>query len=213
MKTDELIALLASDTSPIAKRSVSLRLALVALAALALAFGVLVAWLGMRPDLAAAMHTSAYWMKTFYTLGLALAGFALVERLSRPGVSGQAGALLLSACLLAIVGLASLQLMRTPAEEMSSAMMGSSWDRCPWRILALSLPGLVVVLAAMRRFAPTKPALAGAGAGIFIGGIAATVYGLYCEETAAPFVAIWYSLGIALSGLLGAVAGARVLRW
>jgi hypothetical protein len=213
MKTDDLIALLARDTGPVAKRGVSMQLAIVAIAALVLAFGVLVAWLGMRPDLADAMHTSAYWMKTLYTLGLALAGFGLVERLSRPGVSGRAGVLLLGACFFAIVALAVVQLMRTPADAMSSAMMGSSWDRCPWRILALSLPGLVVVLAAMRRFAPTRPAWAGAGAGIFIGGIAATVYGLYCQETAAPFVAIWYSVGIALSGLIGAVAGARVLRW
>ena len=213
MKTDELIALLARDTAPIAKRSVSLQLVMVAIAALALALGVLIAWLGMRPDLRDAMRTSAYWMKTLYTLGLALAGFALVERLSRPGVSGRMGAFLLGACFLAIVGLATWQLMQMPADAMAAAMMGSSWDRCPWRILALSLPGLVIVLATMQRFAPTKPVLAGAGAGVFIGGIAATVYGLYCQETAAPFVAIWYSLGIALSGLIGAAAGARVLRW
>ena len=83
--------MLAADTAPVLKRGVSLRLALVAAVALALAFGVLVAWLGMRPDLMDAMHTSAYWMKTLYTLGLALAGFALVERLSRPGVRSRIG--------------------------------------------------------------------------------------------------------------------------
>ena len=213
MKTDDLIAMLASDAAPVAKRGVPVRLSMVAIVTAALAFGVLIAWLGMRPDLMDAMHTSAYWMKTLYTLGLALSGFALVERLSRPGVRSRIGALLLGTCLLTIAALAVMQLMRTPANAMSVAMMGATWDRCPWRILALSLPGLVVVLAGMRRFAPTKPALAGAGAGIFIGGIAATVYGLYCQETAAPFVAIWYSLGIALSGLIGAGAGARVLRW
>jgi hypothetical protein len=213
MKTDELIALLARDTAPVARRGVSMRLGLAAVIALALAFGVLVVWLGMRPDLMDAMHTSAYWMKTLYTVGLALAGFALVERLSRPGVSGKVGAGLLGACFVAILALAFMQLMRTPSEGMSAAMMGSSWRGCPWRILALSLPGLIVVLAAMRRFAPSHPALAGAGAGVFIGGIAATVYGLYCQETAAPFVAIWYSLGIALSGLIGAIAGSRILRW
>ncbi|MEP7211290.1 MAG: DUF1109 domain-containing protein [Alphaproteobacteria bacterium] len=213
MKTDDLIAMLAADTVSVPKRGVSMRLALVAAAALVLAFGLLMAWLGMRPDMAEAMHTSAYWMKTFYTAGLALAGFALVERLSRPGVSNMTGTMLLVVCFGAIVALAVMQLMRTPADEMSAAMMGSTWSRCPWRILALSLPGLIVALAAMRRFAPTSPALAGGGAGIFVGGLAATIYGLYCQETAAPFVAIWYSAGIALSGLLGAVAGSRVLRW
>jgi hypothetical protein len=213
MKTSDLIALIATDTAPVAKRGVSMRLTLVAVAALVLSFGALVAWLGIRPDMMDALHTSAYWMKTLYTVGLALAGFALVERLSRPGVSSRTGTILLGVCFAAIVALAILQLMHTPADEMGAAMMGSTWTRCPWRILALSLPGLIVALAAMRRFAPTHPTLAGAGAGIFIGGLAATIYGLYCQETAAPFVAIWYSLGIALSGLLGAVAGSRVLRW
>jgi hypothetical protein len=213
MKTDDLIAMLAADTAPVPRRGVSMRLALVAAATLVLAFGILMAWLGMRPDIMEAMHTSAYWMKTVYTAGLALAGFALVERLSRPGVHSRNGAILLGVCVAAIAALATIQLMRTPAEGVSAALMGSTWSRCPWRILALSLPGLIVVLAAMRRFAPTHAALAGAGAGVFVGGLAATVYGLYCQETAAPFVAIWYSLGIALSGLIGAIAGSRVLKW
>jgi hypothetical protein len=65
----------------------------------------------------------------------------------------------------------------------------------------------------MRRFAPTRPTLAGAAAGLLSGGLAATVYGLHCQETAIPFVAIFYTLGIVLSTAAGAIIGSRVLRW
>ena len=105
------------------------------------------------------------------------------------------------------------QLVSLPTDQMQSALLGSTWDKCPWRILALSVPGLLAVLFVMRDFAPTRPALAGAGAGLFVGGVAATVYGLHCGETSAAFTLIWYTGGIAASALLGALAGWRILRW
>jgi hypothetical protein len=55
--------------------------------------------------------------------------------------------------------------------------------------------------------------LAGAAAGLVAGASAATVYGFHCPETAAPFILVWYSLGIALAAGLGALAGPWVLRW
>ncbi|MBI1360184.1 MAG: DUF1109 family protein [Alphaproteobacteria bacterium] len=213
MKTEDLIALIGRDAAPVPRASLPARLGVFGLVVLVLALIVLLVWLGVRPDLASALHTSAYWMKTIYTTGLAIAGFALVERLSRPGASARLGAVLLGACIAVIAAIAVIQLYSAPATDMTKELLGSTWDRCPWRILALSLPGLVAVLLAMRRFAPTRPALAGAAAGLFVGGLSATVYGLYCQETAAPFVAIWYSLGVGLSGLLGAATGHRALRW
>jgi hypothetical protein len=36
---------------------------------------------------------------------------------------------------------------------------------------------------------------------------------LSCTEESAAFVAVWYSLGIALCGLLGGALGGRLLRW
>lgn len=213
MKTDDLIALLARDATPVKRRALPLRLVLLALAGAVLAFGLLVPWLGIRPDLAEAILGSTYWMKTVYTFGYAIAGFALAERLSRPGAKGWIGWAIIALWIVLAVLFASSQLMATAPDQMHAALMGSTWDRCPWRILLLSLPGLVLILVAMRRFAPTRPALAGAAAGLLAGGLGATVYGLHCEESAAPFVAIWYSVGMALSVIVGAVAGSRVLRW
>ncbi len=213
MKTDDLIALMAADAKkPASPFPVTRRLGPAALVGAVVAFALLVAWLGLR-DMAEAVASPSYWMKTIYTLALAIAGFLLAERLSRPGTKATRGIIALVAVIALMLGIAAVQLFSTPAEDMRDALLGSTWDRCPWRIVALAIPGLALSLVAVRSLAPTRPALAGAGAGLFVGGIAATVYGLHCAETSAAFTAIWYTAGIALSTALGAVAGWRLLRW
>ena len=213
MKTDELIALLAHDATPVKRGMLPLRFVMFALIGALAAFIILVPWLGIRPDLAEAVTGSTFWMKAIYTSGLGIAGFALVERLSRPGAKGLLGWLLAAFFLVVIAAIAVSELMSMPMEQMPKAIMGSSWDSCPWCILALSIPGLAAILWSMHRFAPTRPALAGAAAGLLAGGLAATIYGLHCDEIGMPFVAIWYSLGVILTTIVGAVIGLRVLRW
>lgn len=212
MKTDDLIAMMASDVKPAAKAVVPGRLLLVALAGAVVALGILVPWLGLR-DMGEAVTSQSYWMKTVYTLALALGGFLLAERLARPGVRWTRGLLVAGVGVAGMAALAVLQLASTQPDAIGAALLGSTWDKCPWRILALAVPGLLAVLLVMRRFAPTRPALAGAGAGLFAGAIAATVYGLHCGETSAAFTLVWYTGGIAASALLGGLAGWRVLRW
>ena len=91
--------------------------------------------------------------------------------------------------------------------------MGSSAHDCPWRIFVIGLPLLAGAIWALRGLAPTRLTLAGLTAGGAAGGLAALIYGFHCPETAAPFVAVWYTLGMALVAALGAVTGARLLRW
>lgn len=213
MKTDDLIALISVDARGTASQmSVAARLTPAALIGAVAALALLVGWLGMR-DMTEAMVSPSYWMKTAYTVALAGAGLLTVERLSRPAASARRGIIALICVTAVMVALAITQLLSLPAEQAPHALLGSTWDRCPWRIAVLAIPGLVLVLLAMRRLAPTRPALAGAGAGLFVGAIAATIYGLYCAETSAVFTLIWYTGGIAIAAVLGALAGARVLRW
>ena len=66
---------------------------------------------------------------------------------------------------------------------------------------------------ALRGLAPTRPRAAGLAAGLLAGAVGATGYALSCSELSMAFVAIWYTLGIALAGGLGALLGPRLLRW
>jgi hypothetical protein len=212
MRTSDLVRLLSEDTAPVSGRAPAARLASAAVIGAGVSAAFLLALLGLRP-MHEAMHSPSFWMKAAYTLVFAAAGWLTAASLSRPG--GRIGA----AIWLAVAGvawlgaLAMMETMRTPTAGMAHLWLGWSWNLCPWRILALAAPVLLVVLGLMRRMAPTRLVLAGAAAGLLAGGVGATVYGLYCEETAAAFVVVWYTLGIAASAAAGAAIAPRLLRW
>ena len=213
MKTDDLIAALSQDLAPVPRRAVGGRLALGLGAGVAVSFALMVLWLGMRPDLMPAMMTAPFWMKFAYAFAVAVFGFGLIDRLARPeGEGGMFGPLIL-APLAVMIALAIYQLAGATEAQRMALMMGGSSRICPRNIVILSLPVFVGVFWALRALAPTRLTLAGAAAGVLAGAAGTVIYAVHCTETAAPFVAIWYTLGIAAMGLLGAALGRLMLRW
>lgn len=213
MKTDDLIAALALDASAIPPRRIERDLMLWMIPASVLALCGVVLWLGLRPDLSAAVLGLTFWAKAAYTLALGLGGFWLLDRLGRPGSSARQPLILLGGVLMVVAVLAVMELTRMPASDRMAAMLGRSWRVCPRNILILSAAAAPFVFFAARRFAPTRPMVAGAAAGLLTAGLAATLYGLHCPEHTAAFVAIWYTLGMALAAAVGAVIGRFVFRW
>ena len=212
MRTDALIALIARDAVPAGARRFAPMLGGAALLGAAVSALALIAWLGMRP-MHAAMHSPSFWMKAAYTLLIAVAGLAVTARLARPG--GRMGPAIWLA-IVAVVWLsmmAGMETMRAPAGSMGALWLGHTWAICPARIIVLATPVFVAALIVLRRMAPTRPTLAGGMAGLLAGALGASVYGLYCQETAAAFVVAWYSLGMAACAALGAAIGGRLLRW
>lgn len=213
MKTETLIETLSADLLPARAGQISRTIALVAAVGVPLAGGLVLWWLGMRPDLLTAVVAPMFWIKAAYAALLALAGFLALDRLARPTGDPRPGLILAAVVILLLAGAGALQIMTAPAEIRTAMWMGQSWRECPIRILVLSTPVLAASLLTARRFAPTRLVLAGGAAGLFAGGLAATAYGLHCPEATAAFVATWYSLGVILSTTLGAVLGPWVLRW
>ncbi len=213
MRTDDLIARLSAGTTPVAPAARWRRLGLAALAAVGAALALLFVFWGLRPDIHQAMRTGPFLMKAGYTIALGAAGFLLVDQAGRPGARTRLGLLILGAAVAAIGVLAVRELMAMPMNGWRADIMGHSARQCPMRITILSAPAFALALWALRRMAPTRLSLAGAAAGLLGGGLGATVYGLYCQETAAAFTAAWYTLGVAVWAAVGAVVGPRVLRW
>jgi hypothetical protein len=212
MKTDDLIAHLSDNLAP-ARRGLVMGALLAGLGGgVALAVMAMMMTLKPRPDLQAAMAGGAFWMKIGYTAALALVGLVIVQRQARAGADSKTPMLLLGVPVVALIVMAAVQLSE-PQADSAALLMGQTWTVCPWLILLLALPVYAGLLLALRRLAPTRLALAGAAAGLVAGASAATVYGFHCPETAAPFILVWYSLGIVLAAGLGAIAGARLLRW
>jgi len=134
-------------------------------------------------------------------------------RLSRPGVPMGRVALAVVAPVLAMWLLAAFTLLGAASGERAALLLGMSWSVCPFYIAALSMPAFIAALWAMRGLAPTRPVLAGAASGLLSGAIGALAYSLYCPEMAAPFIGIWYLLGMMIPVVLGGVLGRRLLRW
>ena len=213
MKTDALIETLSDGVAPVAANAAIRTLALGLGAGALVSALTMMAWLGVRPDLSDAMATGGYWMKFFYTLLFACFGFWTLARLARPGLRVDAQAVLELLPLVAIASMAGMRLGQAPADARMALLMGASHDVCPWRIAALSVPVFIGVFWSMRRLAPTRPALAGAAAGLLAGAAGAFIYAFHCDESAAPFVAVWYTFGIALVGAAGGLLGRWALRW
>lgn len=213
MRTDDLIGALSEDLRPALPWIVALRVLLAGLLGAGAALALLAQWLGFRADLDLAIGAPFFWVKTGYALLLGLAGFWCVERLSRPAGSGRGGLALAIATAAILASIAILQLVAAPVDARLGMWLGGSWNRCPFYVLVLSAPVMTLILVTMRGLAPTRLVLAGAAAGLFAGGLAAAVYGLHCPESTSAFVATWYSLGVALSALVGSVLGPLVLRW
>jgi hypothetical protein len=212
METDQLIRTLAADSAHRA-RPVGFVLALALLAAAPVSMAIFFAELGVRPDVMTAMRNPFFDLKFLVTLALAVSAIAVSLHLSRPEASlhGWAWLLLIPAGLLAAgIGGEMMMPQRLP---MMTRLVGTNSRICLTAIPAMSLPLLVAALFGLRHGAPTRPAVAGAIAGLLSAGLAATLYASHCTDDSPLFVATWYTIATGLVTAIGALAGSRVLRF
>jgi hypothetical protein len=189
MKTDELITMLASGAEAVEPHALQRRF-MIALGWGAFGATLLMAiMLGARPDLSEAV------------------------RLSRPGVRLGRVPAALAAPVLAMWVLAVVVLLSAAPAERVQLVFGDTWASCPFNVAILSAPAFVALLWAMKGFAPTRLALAGAATGLLAGAVGASVYTLHCPEMESPFLAVWYLLGMLIPTAVGAMLGPRLLRW
>ena len=211
MKTDDLIAVLATDPLPPAP----LARVFWPVAALAAAgcFVLMAVTLELRPALLQALAVPTIAVKSILPLTLSLGAAALALRLDRP--DWQAGRLARALLVVpsAAAVLAGTTLATNPPETWGRLATGETMVWCLVSIPTLALPVLAALLAVLRRGAPAAPARAGLAAGLAAGAVAATVYSLHCPEDSPLFFGAWYTTGILVMAALGAWAGARVLRW
>ncbi len=213
MKTEELISLLAKDLAPVPRNSVNQRFAKALAWGFPLGLAVMIIVYGLRPDLDQAVFGWSLWLKLIFTGSLALAGFVATQRLSRPGVALGRVWLALTAPLAMLWLIAGAVLYNAAPAETTTLIFGSTWKTCALNIGLISVPLLAATISCVRGLAPTRAALAGASAGLLAGALATLAYALHCPESAVPFVAIWYVLGLSLPTITGALLGPWMLRW
>jgi hypothetical protein len=213
MKTDDLVTLLATGASAVEPNALARRYTL------SLGWGafgatlLMAILLGVRSDIDAAAQLPMFWIKLAFPASVAVASLVAASRLSRPGarLGGARGGLV--APVLVIWLYAAWVLLAAPPAERAELVMGRTWRYCLVGIPTLAVPVFAATLWAMKGLAPTRPALAGAAAGLLAGAMAALVYALHCPEMEAPFIGVWYVVGMLIPAAAGALLGPLVLRW
>jgi hypothetical protein len=213
MKTEELVALLATGAEPVDTRGPVRRSAVAIIAAGLLATLAMAMLLGVRPTLGRDAGLPMFWMKFAFVGALAIGGLIAAWRLARPGARLGALPVVAAVPTFAIWLIAIVELARAAPAGRLALLLGQTAAVCPFRIAGLSLPVFVAALWALRGFAPTRLRLAGASAGLLAGGVGAFVYAFHCPELEAAFLGVWYVIGVLIPAAVGALVGPRVLRW
>jgi hypothetical protein len=211
VKTDDLISALARGVEPAERPRWKRKLLLTVIVGLVVACVLVAIGLGVRTDMGAARMPIM--MKAMFSALVAALILPIAVQLMKPGrpLGWRIGAVALFVAVCAIATVTAL-MGEEPGKRMDMWMGGGA----PWCVVlipVLAAPTAAGLLWLMRAFAPTRLALTGAAIGGFAGGVGAMAYAMYCPVDSVAFVTTWYVLGIALSAAIGAVVGARVLRW
>jgi len=213
MKTEDWVSMLATGVDAVDPKRTGRRQLLAItgglLGAVALTLGIL----RLNPALSDAVLEPMFWVREAYCAGLALLGFAAVSRLARPGIRLGLVPAGIGTVVMVMWIFAAAVLLTAPAQNRPQLLFGSTAAVCPFLIALVAAPLLIALLWVMRSLAPTRLRWAGAASGFAAGSIGALVYTLHCPELAAPFLAIWYLLGILIPTAIGAWLGPRLLRW
>jgi hypothetical protein len=214
MKTDQLIGLLATQPGAVDPLRAARGVLLASGIGIALSLALMAIALGPNPALVdSATGSPMFWVKFGFVGAFAAAAMGVLMRLARPGMALGRAVHALAAPVAILWVLASLALLAAEPGQRLPLVTGQTWTLCPWLIAALSVPSFVSLMYAVRSLAPTRLRLAGAGAGLLAGALGACVYQFHCPELAAPFLGVWYVLGMLIPAGVGALVGPRVLRW
>lgn len=210
MNTGDLIKVIAQDAQmqpvPMARRlfwSVTGSFVVAALA--------LIATIGVRPDIWAALTTSQFDVKLFSVATLLSGAWAAARQLSRPETDARTTLVIMTLPLLVLAVAVVSELLSTEAATWGARAIGTQAKVCSVAILGLSFA--ILLMTAMRVGAPRSPKLAGAVVGPFVGATGAFFHAIHCPDDSPIFVALWYTLPVAALAAFGVIIGNHVLRW
>src|SRR5258708_32246947 len=87
----------------------------------------------------------------------------------------------------AIVLLSAISLGLSPSSHWNKMVMGDEWLECFLSIPIIAIVPFAVIIAAVRRAAPTDLARTGAVAGLISGGVSAIAYAQHFAYDSQPF--------------------------
>lgn len=167
--------------------------------------------LGPRDDVASMRPAVIVLLRGGLCLLLGVAASVAVVAAARPGVGARRDGWQWALAAAALIPAASLWLtMAGDGVRESVSLYGPA-------CLVISLVSALLIGSALvvwlRRGAVTDPVRAGWLVGLAAGALGTFAYSLHCPTTTVHFVALWYSLSIAVSSAIGRLAVPRLLHW
>lgn len=213
MKTDDLVALLSTNTEPVDRRSFVNTLGIALAVGTVVTLGITLVGLGVRTDLTTARALGFLAVKLSFAVGIVGLALAYLTRLARPGAERRTQPFLVAVPFLLIVLLAAISLWLAPSSHWNRMIVGDEWVECLVSVPIIAIVPFAISIWAVRQAAPTNLVRTGAVVGLVAGGVSAMAYAFHCTDESLPFVAVWYGGTIVLCTFAGAILGPRLLRW
>jgi hypothetical protein len=213
MKTEDLVSLLSTGSEAVDLKLPSRRWLLALAGGALIAFFLTAGLLKLNPTLWHETSKPMFWVRESYCAVLGVLGLVAAVRLARPGLRLGLAPMGIPLVVMAMWALAVVTLVAAAPQNRARLILGHTAGVCPFLIALIAAPLLMALLWVTRSLAPTRLRLAGAASGFAAGSIGAFIYTLHCPELAAPFLAIWYLLGMLIPTAIGAFLGPRLLRW
>jgi hypothetical protein len=209
MRTEELIADLASRAAPFTPLPAPRVRVLGWCAVAAASAGAAMAFYGARPDLAVAFTEPFFTWTAAIAVGTGVLAAATSLVLAVPGAEGSRA---LRHATLAVVAVWALTLAIAIVRAGHGFAQVADWPVCFARVTAIGLPPAVALFVMLRRAAPLRPAWTSAlatAAGMAIGAIAIQ---LICPQNDPAHALLGHFGPVATLGGLGAAMAGRLLR-
>jgi hypothetical protein len=137
-------------------------------------------------------------------------------RSMRPGREKETHTEVIFLPFLAALAVSLAMLLFVTPQRWSVMLRGAypvSSAHCLICIVFFALVPYAALILALRQGASTRLSLSGAIAGVVAGGLGAVAYAFACRSDTLPFIAVFYSVAIAICAVIGAQLGPRLLRW
>jgi hypothetical protein len=213
MNTEQLIDMLSTNVESVKRGQVRKTLTFALVVGGLAAFCLMLATIGLRPDIGNGVHIGFIALKLLFALSLIVLGALALVRSMHPGRDERRALAFIFVPFVAIIFAGVLGLALGGSAAWGRMVVGSEWAACLVCIPFFAVIPFAALIWAVRKAAPTNLKRAGAIVGLVAGALGSAVYAFHCPDDSVPFIAVWYGVPIALYVFIGARLGPWLLRW
>ncbi len=175
--------------------------------------GLTIALLGLRPDVAAGRFQPLFLFSNGLLLAVGLGSAIAAVRMGMPRVGQSNHGWKWAVGVAGLLPVAAVIMLVSGSEAMPTALVTSHEIKCIVMGLLLGLLTATMLVAWLRRGAPTSPQRAGLLVGLASGSVGMLAFAFHCPLDSFYHVGLWHALPVVLGGATGRLVIPRLIRW